>query len=78
MSNKRTIKKAKKVRRIVKKVESVELTQWKKLFQMHGTKTDFEAETGISRRTVTNVLDNKKGEERVLIAIRSYHEKQTA
>lgn len=76
MTNKRTIKNAITIRRVVKKVEATELREWGLYFKMHGTKTDFEIATGISRRTIENVLKNKKGEERVITAIRLYYQSQ--
>lgn len=45
-------------------------------FSLSGTKTDFEREYAIPRQTVTRILKNARGEERIVKSMIEYCKKQ--
>lgn len=62
--------------RKVVKVSKKDLLLFKKVFSAFGTKTDCERKEGITRQSITRVLLNERGEERIVKSIRKYCKKQ--
>jgi hypothetical protein len=54
------------------KLSAKERARLKRAFRKHGSKTDFEKATGISRQTLINVLKNGSGLRKTLDKIREY------
>lgn len=58
--------------RIVKIVPTQEIKEWKNLFSLHGTKALLERKTAISRKTLNEILENGRGVDRLIKAIRKF------
>lgn len=56
-------------------IDKKEITRWRSHFNLYGTKKEFVRETGIFTPTLSRILDNGKGEERIVKIIRSFLEK---
>lgn len=54
------------------KVEKKEISAWRSHFSLYGTKKEFVRETGIFTPTLSRILENGKGEERVVKIIRDF------
>jgi hypothetical protein len=63
--------------RIVKIVPTDEIKEWKTIFALHGTKAHLERKTNISRKTLNDILENKKGVERLIKLIRKFVKQQS-
>lgn len=53
-------------------VGAKDLRKWRTRFAAYGSKTLFEAETGITRQTLHKILNEGKGEQRIVDTIKSY------
>lgn len=57
-------------------LEQEEAATWSKYFQLYGNQADLFRQANVSRPTLTRVLSRKRGEERIIKAIRKYFKQQ--
>lgn len=71
-------KNGKKQQRIAVRLSKTNLKMLRQCFSIFGIKTDFQRETGISRLTVTRILENEGGLDYIVKAMVKYARERKA
>lgn len=59
-------------------VTTAEVDAWTKYFSLYGTRSDIFRKENVNNVTLTRILKNAKGEERIIKAIRKHVKQQAA
>jgi DNA invertase Pin-like site-specific DNA recombinase len=59
-------------------VDEEELAGWKEYFSLYGTRSEIFRSANVNNTTLTRILKDAKGEERIIQAIRKHVKKQAA